>query len=188
MGPVPRQRGPGPGSAEPESFPLLRRRLPLCGLRAAALELDWLWLNGQGQVLSKHQAHWAAGPSPLASVKSFPGRVGCSPGQSSSGKEGGAFPGFRVLAGGREQRGTSSCPTFLQNNLFPLTFLPASIKNNPKTGSGGPSHLWILFSCLLVDPRQVPYPLWVSISLSLSRLGGSPPLSQHHRDPVIWDD
>lgn len=99
MRPVPGQRGPGPGSAEPESFPLLRRRLPLCGLRAAALELDWLWLNGQGQVLSKHQAHWAAGPSPLASVKSFPGRVGCSPGQSSSGKEGGPFLGSGSLQG-----------------------------------------------------------------------------------------
>lgn len=96
------QRGEGLGWTQQS---LLRRRLPLCGLRVTALELAWLWQSGQDQVLSKHWARSAASPSPLAPVKSFPGRMQCSAGQASAGMGGRAFLGARTWWGWGELRG-----------------------------------------------------------------------------------
>lgn len=45
---VPARGGPGLDAAEPAEEETL-----LCGLRAAGLELAWLWQSGQDQVLSK---------------------------------------------------------------------------------------------------------------------------------------
>lgn len=72
---------------------LLRRRLPPCGLRAAGLELARVWQSGQGQVLSKHRAHSAASPSPLAPVESSPGRMRAVLGKQVQAQEGGPFLG-----------------------------------------------------------------------------------------------
>lgn len=143
---VPRGRGASAGTwrawAQPSRvcvLPSAEEETLLCGLRAAALVLAWLWLSGQRQVLSKHPVHWAASPPPLATEESFLGCMGCSAGPASAGMAGRALPGSRDLAGRREPWGTSFCPLpSFRNNLSPSTSLPASIKSKPKTGRGSP--------------------------------------------------
>lgn len=121
------------------SFPLLRRKLSLLEPESRCPEVGALGLSGEGQVLSKHQAHWAASapPQPLYCMV-FLGCAGCSAEQA-SGVEGRGFPGSSDLAGGRDHQGLVPAPvTSFRSNFSPLTSLSASGKSNLRTGSRSP--------------------------------------------------
>lgn len=164
---MPGHGGPGPSPAGSACFPWLRRKPHSRGLRAAALALVWRWLRGQGQVLSKHQVHRTASPPPLATEEPFLGQMGCSAGQASAGTEGRALPGPGTWQVEGSPGGLVSAPSPPSEIIFPPQppCQPPS-RATPGLAVGAQSHLQVLSSCLLVDLKQEPCPLWTSIFLS----------------------